>query len=93
MVSPSAAANHISLGQVVTDEKSNEITAIPKPLKTLEISGALVTIDARGCQTEIAAQIVVAGADYVLAIKRNRSTLHAGLVATSTSTWRTTSRG
>jgi predicted transposase YbfD/YdcC len=80
MVSTWAAANHISLGQVVTDEKSNEITAIPKLLQILEISGALVTIDAMGCQTEIAAQIVAAGADYVLAVKGNQPTLHAGLV-------------
>jgi hypothetical protein len=55
MVSAWATMNHISLGQVVTDEKSNEITAIPKLLQLIEISGALVTIDAMGCQTEIAA--------------------------------------
>ena len=55
MVSAWATANHISLGQVVVDEKSNEITAIPKLLEILEISGCLVTIDAMGCQTEIAA--------------------------------------
>ena len=54
MVSAWATANHISLGQVVVDAKSNEITAIPKLLEILEISGALVTIDAMGCQTEIA---------------------------------------
>ena len=55
MVSAWATANHISLGQVVVDAKSNEITAIPKLLEMLEISGCLVTIDAMGCQTEIAA--------------------------------------
>src|SRR3954465_6335486 len=64
MVSAWATANHISLGQVVGDAKSNEITAIPKLLEMLELSGAMVTIDAMGCQTEIARQIVGAGADY-----------------------------
>ena len=80
MVSAWATANHISLGQVVVDEKSNEITAIPKLLKMLELSGALVTIDAMGCQTQIAADIVEAGADYVLALKENQPTLHDGVV-------------
>jgi predicted transposase YbfD/YdcC len=81
MVSAWAAANHISLGQVVVDAKSNEITAIPKLLEMLELSGALVTIDAMGCQTEIARDIVDAGADYVLAVKGNQPTLHEGLAA------------
>jgi predicted transposase YbfD/YdcC len=80
MVSAWATANHISLGQVVVDEKSNEITAIPKLLEILEISGALVTIDAMGCQTEIAEKIVAAGADYCLAVKGNQPTLHQGIV-------------
>jgi predicted transposase YbfD/YdcC len=79
MVSAWATANHISLGQVVVDEKSNEITAIPKLLHILEISGCLVTIDAMGCQTEIAQEIVDAHADYVLAVKGNQPTLHEGL--------------
>ena len=79
MVSAWATANHISLGQVVVDEKSNEITAIPKLLEILELSGALVTIDAMGCQTEIASAIVDAEADYVLAVKGNQPTLHDGL--------------
>jgi len=79
MVSAWATANHISLGQVVVDEKSNEITAIPKLLQILEISGCLVTIDAMGCQTEIAQEIVAAGADYVLAVKGNQPTLHEGI--------------
>jgi predicted transposase YbfD/YdcC len=79
MVSAWATANHISLGQVVVDEKSNEITAIPKLLQILELSGCLVTIDAMGCQTEIAEQIVAAGADYVLAVKGNQPTLHDGI--------------
>jgi predicted transposase YbfD/YdcC len=80
MVSAWATANHISLGQVVVDEKSNEITAIPKLLEILEISNCLVTIDAMGCQTEIAQAIVDAKADYVLAVKGNQPTLHAGIV-------------
>jgi predicted transposase YbfD/YdcC len=79
MVSAWATANHISLGQVVADEKSNEITAIPKLLQILELSGCLVTMDAMGCQTEIAEQIVAAEADYVLAVKRNQPTLHDGI--------------
>ena len=81
MVSAWATANHISLGQVVVDAKSNEITAIPKLLELIEISGALVTIDAMGCQTEIAAKIVDAEADYCLAAKGNQPTLYEGLVA------------
>ncbi len=80
MVSAWATANQISLGQVVVDAKSNEITAIPKLLQTLEISGSLVTIDAMGCQTEIAKQIVAQGADYCLAVKGNQPTLYNGIV-------------
>jgi predicted transposase YbfD/YdcC len=79
MVSAWATANQISLGQVVVDEKSNEITAIPKLLKLLEISGCLVTIDALGCQTKIARSILDAEADYVLAVKDNQPTLHEGI--------------
>jgi predicted transposase YbfD/YdcC len=81
MVSAWASANHISLGQVVVDAKSNEITAIPKLLEILEISGCLVTIDAMGCQTEIGEKIIAGGADYVLAVKGNQPTLHAGIEA------------
>jgi predicted transposase YbfD/YdcC len=79
MVSAWATANQISLGQVVVDEKSNEITAIPKLLEMLDISGCLVTIDAMGCQTEIARQIVAGGADYVLPVKGNQPTLRQGI--------------
>ena len=79
MVSAWATANHVSLGQVVVDEKSNEITAIPKLLEMLELSGGLVTIDSMGCQTEIARAILDAGADYVLAVKGNQPTLHYGV--------------
>lgn len=80
MVSAWATANHISLGQVVVDAKSNEITAIPKLLEMLELSGAMVTIDAMGCQTEIAKKIIDAGADYCLAVKGNQPTLHQGII-------------
>lgn len=76
MVSAWASANNISLGQVVVDDKSNEITAIPKLLELIEISGSIVTIDAMGCQTEIAEQIVAGGADYCLAVKKNQPTLY-----------------
>jgi predicted transposase YbfD/YdcC len=81
MVSAWATANHISLGQVVVDAKSNEITAIPKLLEILELSGSLVTIDAMGCQTAIAQQIVKAEADYVLAVKGNQPTLYNAIIA------------
>lgn len=80
MVSAWATANHVSLGQVVVDQKSNEITAIPKLLEALELSGSLVTIDAMGCQVEIAEKIIEAGADYCLAVKANQPTLHQGIV-------------
>jgi predicted transposase YbfD/YdcC len=80
MVSAWASANHISLGQVVVDEKSNEITAIPKLLEMLEIKGSLVTIDAMGCQVAIAQKIVNQEANYVLAVKGNQPTLHDGVV-------------
>jgi predicted transposase YbfD/YdcC len=75
MVSAWACANHLVLGQVKVDEKSNEITAIPQLLKALEISGCIITIDAMGCQTEIAKTIVEEQADYVLALKDNQGHL------------------
>lgn len=77
MVSAWASANRLVLGQVKVDEKSNEITAIPALLKLLVLQGCLVTIDAMGCQTEIAAQIVEQGADYVLSLKDNQGRLYA----------------
>lgn len=79
MVSAWATANHITLGQVVTDAKSNEITAIPKLLEMLEIAGSLVTIDAMGCQVEIANAIRERDADYCLAVKDNQPTLSNGI--------------
>ncbi len=81
MVSARATANHISLGQVVVNQKSNEITAIPRLLKMPAISGSLVTIDAMGCQAAIAEAIVAGDADYVLAVKANQPTLHEGVEA------------
>ena len=81
MVSAWATANQISLGQVIVDEKSNEITAIPKLLEMLEISGCLVTIDAMGCQVKIAQTIVEKEADYILAVKDNQPTLAQGIDA------------
>jgi predicted transposase YbfD/YdcC len=79
MVSAWATANHVALGQVATDAKSNEITAIPRLLKMLEIKGCLVTIDAMGCQRDIAQQIVDQDADYVLAVKENQPKLHEAI--------------
>ncbi|HHF7350080.1 TPA: ISAs1 family transposase, partial [Legionella feeleii] len=66
----------LTLGQVKTAEKSNEIEAIPRLLNMLDISGSIVTIDAMGCQKKIAKQIIEQGADYVLALKSNQGTLH-----------------
>jgi predicted transposase YbfD/YdcC len=81
LVSAWSVANQLVLGQEATDAKSNEITAIPKLLQILELKGAIVTIDAMGCQKEIARQIVDGGGDYVLAVKDNQPTLHAALQA------------
>ena len=65
----------MALGQVETEEKSSEITAIPTLLEVLEVSGCIVTIDAMGRQTDITETIVEEGADYVLALKNNQSGL------------------
>jgi len=77
MVSAFACTNGISLGQVVTDKKSNEITAIPKLLELLAIKGCTVTIDAMGCQKDIASKILSKEANYILAIKENQAELYA----------------
>jgi predicted transposase YbfD/YdcC len=82
IVSARSKANQLSLGQVKVDEKSNEITAIPKLLNVLAIKGCLVTIDAMGCQREIAAQIIEKGADYLLAVKGNQGCLEEDAVRT-----------
>lgn len=75
LVSAWACENRLMLGQVKTEEKSNEITAIPELLRVLALKGCLVTVDAMGCQTEIARTIVERGADYLLAVKANQGTL------------------
>lgn len=80
MVSAWCRANHLVLGQVATEAKSNEITAIPKLLALLDLSGAVVTLDAAGCQKKIARQIVDGGGDYVLGLKGNQGSLHAETV-------------
>jgi len=76
MVSAWASENRLTLGQVKTEEKSNEITAIPELLELLEIKGCIVTIDAMGCQKKIATKIVKKNADYLLALKGNQGTLN-----------------
>jgi predicted transposase YbfD/YdcC len=70
-----ASANRMVLGEVMVDAKSNEITAIPKLLQVLELRGAIVTIDAMGCQKEIAAKVREREADYVLTVKANQEHL------------------
>src|SRR4030095_12270685 len=76
LVSAWATANHLVLGQRKTNEKSNEITAIPELLRLLALHGCIVTVDALGCQKEIAETIRGQGADYVLAVKKNQGKLH-----------------
>ena len=76
LVSAWATASGLVVGQVATEEKSNEITAIPALLRLLALEGATVTIDAMGCQTAIARQIIEQGADYVLALKGNHEQVH-----------------
>jgi predicted transposase YbfD/YdcC len=79
-VSAWASEYGLSLGQVACDEKSNEITAIPELLKLVDVAGAVITIDAMGCQKEIAGAIIAAKGDYVLALKGNQGTLHQAVV-------------
>lgn len=81
VVSAWVAQNAVSLGQVVTDAKSNEITAIPALLDLLDIRGAVVSIDAMGCQKQIASKIVDRGSDYLLALKDNHPTAHEEVAA------------
>lgn len=76
LVSAWAVDRSISLGQLATDEKSNEITAIPELLDNIEIQGAVVTIDAAGCQREIAKKIIDGKGHYVLALKGNQGNLY-----------------
>jgi predicted transposase YbfD/YdcC len=76
MVSAWANKNRLTIGQIKTEEKSNEITAIPELLRILEIEGCIVTIDAMGCQKKIASTIIGKGADYVFALKDNQKNLY-----------------
>ena len=92
MVSAFASANGVVLGQTKTDAKSNEITAIPGLLKLLDIKGCLISIDAIGCQTAIATEIINGGGDYLLAVKGNQETL-AKAVKERLSTVTTTAAG
>jgi predicted transposase YbfD/YdcC len=80
MISAWCGEQSMVLGQFKTEEKSNEITAIPKLLNLLSIAGAAVTIDAMGCQKKIAKQIIDKKADYVLAVKDNQPTLHQEII-------------
>src|SRR5438552_548729 len=82
LVSAWAAEANLTLGQVAVDGKSNEITAIPVLLELLDLKGALVTIDAMGCQTESAAKIVAGGGDYLLTVKANQEHLLEDIQAT-----------
>src|SRR5262249_30424684 len=75
MISAWSSRQRLVLGQTKVADKSNEITAIPHLLDLITVKGAVVTIDAMGCQKEIAAKIVEKGADYVLALKGNQGSL------------------
>ena len=79
MVSAFASEQELLLGQLATEEKSNEITAIPALLEDLDITDCLVTIDAMGCQTEIAEKIIDGGGDYFLAVKKNQKHLYENI--------------
>lgn len=81
MVSAWAGAGRIVLGQTKVDAKSNEITALPELLKLIDVSGGIVTIDAMGCQKDIASEIVWQKADYVLAVKHNQPHLYQDIAA------------
>jgi predicted transposase YbfD/YdcC len=79
IVSAWATEEGIALGQVATDAKSNEITAIPQLLEQIDLKGTLITIDAMGCQKEIVKQVVAGGGDCVIAVKDNQPTLLAAI--------------
>ena len=79
LVSAWASEHGLALGQVATEEKSNEITAIPELIDRIDVKGAIVTIDAMGCQKAIAKKIVDAKGDYVLAVKDNQPKLHEAI--------------
>jgi predicted transposase YbfD/YdcC len=92
VVSAWASEAGLTLGQVAVDAKSNEITAIPQLLELLDLQDKIVTIDAAGCQKDIAAAIVGQGGDYVLAVKENQPTLYAEIQAAFTTALDTDSR-
>jgi len=79
LVSAWASEHGLALGQVATEEKSNEITAIPELIDRIDVKGAIVTIDAMGCQKDIARKIVNDKGDYVLAVKDNQPKLHGAI--------------
>ena len=81
LVSAWAAGNQLVLGQLAVEGKGNEITAIPRLLDLLNLAGATVTVDAIGCQRQVAAKVLERGADYVLAVKDNQPTLHGKVKA------------
>jgi predicted transposase YbfD/YdcC len=81
LISAWASGCGVTLGQLLVDGKSNEITAVPKLLRQLDVKGATVSLDAMGCQKKIAQEIHFAGADYLLALKGNHGTLHEEVVA------------
>jgi predicted transposase YbfD/YdcC len=81
LVSAFVAANHLVFAQVATDDKSNEIEAIPRLLALLDLQGAVVTLDAIGCQKEVAREVIEREGDYVLAVKQNQPQLHAKVKA------------
>ena len=80
MVRAWATKNRLTLGQMKVKQKSNEITAIPELLKVLYLTGAVVTIDAMGCQKEIVNEIITQGADYIIALKKNQGGLYTRAV-------------
>ena len=79
MVSAFSSVNGLVLGQEKTAEKSNEITAIPALLEVLSIKGCIITIDAMGCQKEIASKIISQQGDYLLSLKGNQGNLHSSV--------------
>ena len=76
MISAWSSANGLVFGQLATEAKSNEITAIPRLLDLLDVRGAVVRIDAMGCQKEIARKVIDRGGDYIFSLKGNQSTMH-----------------
>jgi len=80
MVNAWCSSNRMALGQLATEQKSNEITAVPKLLELLDLDGAIVTVDAMNCQKETAGKIIAGGGDYVMQVKGNQQKLHEQLI-------------